>query len=103
MVTVESVVERTNSATGELFCSVMVVGTPTVYTNEDGKTSIVALKASAPSNLPKSMLMDLVGKQLPGTVIRVETDPYTWVNPRTGEELTLSHTYKYVGEEPELV
>ena len=95
MVTIVEVAERT-AANGNTFCSVMVAGDASVYTNAEGKASLVALKASIPSNLPKDVLESMIGNKLPGKVERVETEPYQWTNPNTGEELTLSHTYKYV-------
>ena len=95
MVTIVEVAERT-AANGNVFCSVMVAGDVSVHTSAEGKASIVALKASIPSNLPKDVLEGMIGNKLPGKVERVETEPYQWTNPNTGEEITLSHTYKYV-------
>lgn len=95
MVTIVEVAERT-AANGNVFCSVMVAGDVSVYTSAEGKASLVALKASIPSNLPKDVLESMIGNKLPGKVERVETEPYQWTNPNTGEEITLSHTYKYV-------
>ena len=98
MVTIVEVAERT-AANGNVFCSVMVAGDASVHMSAEGKASLVALKASIPSNLPKDVLESMIGNKLPGKVERVETEPYQWVNPNTGEEITLSHTYKYSPEE----
>ena len=97
MVTIVEVAERT-AANGNTFCSVMVAGDASVHMNAEGKASLVALKASIPSNLPKDVLEGMIGNKLPGKVERVETEPYQWTNPNTGEEITLSHTYKYSPE-----
>ena len=94
MVTIVEVAERT-AANGNTFCSVMVAGDVSVHMSTEGKASLVALKASIPSNLPKDVLEGMIGNKLPGKVERVETEPYQWTNPNTGEEITLSHTYKY--------
>ena len=98
MVTIVEVAERT-AANGNTFCSVMVAGDVSVHMSAEGKASLVALKASIPSNLPKDVLEGMIGNKLPGKVERVETEPYQWTNPNTGEEVTLSHTYKYSPEE----
>jgi hypothetical protein len=37
----------------------------------------------------------MVGTQLDGDVVRVETDPYEFINKRTGELMTLQHSYAY--------
>ena len=96
MVTIVEVAERT-AANGNTFCSVMVAGDVSVHMSAEGKTSLVALKASIPSNLPKDVLKNMIGNKLPGKVERVETEPYQWTNS-AGEEITLSHTYKYSPE-----
>jgi hypothetical protein len=33
---------------------------------------------------------------MPGTIERVECDPYNYTVPETGEVVTLAHTYEYV-------
>ena len=37
----------------------------------------------------------MVGTQLDGEVVRVETDSYDYVNKRTGEVMSLQHSYAY--------
>ena len=54
MVTIVEIAERT-AANGNTFCSVMVAGDASVHMNAEGKASLVALKASIPSNLPKNV------------------------------------------------
>jgi hypothetical protein len=41
----------------------------------------------------------LIGKQLPGTIQRVECEPYEYKIEKTGEIMLLSHTYTYVPDE----
>jgi hypothetical protein len=33
---------------------------------------------------------------MPGSIVRESCDPYKYVIPETGEEIKLSHTYRYV-------
>jgi hypothetical protein len=40
-----------------------------------------------------------VGKEIPGSIIRVECTPYTYVAPESGEALELAHRWSYVPEE----
>jgi hypothetical protein len=37
----------------------------------------------------------MVGTQMDGDVVRVETDPYDYVNKRTGQVMSLQHSYAY--------
>lgn len=94
MVTIVEIAER-KAKDGNKFCSVTVAGDLTPVLSETGKVTLVSLKASVPSNLPKEALDTMIGSKLPGKVERVECEPYTWVSPSTGETQTLSHTYVY--------
>lgn len=97
VVTVLSVEERVAS-NGTEFRAVIVKAPPTVYTNENGNY-IASPQAGIPSNLPKTYLDTLIGKELPGKIIREECEPYEWFNPDTWEEVTLNYKYKYVAVE----
>ena len=37
----------------------------------------------------------MLGKSLPGSITKVECDPYSFVIPETGEEITRNHRYEY--------
>jgi hypothetical protein len=41
----------------------------------------------------------LIGKQLPGSIQRVECEAYEYIVEKTGETMLLSHTYTYVPDE----
>lgn len=41
----------------------------------------------------------LVGQLLPGKIVRVTCDPYSYTLPEGKEEIILSHTYTYVPQE----
>ena len=55
-----------------------------------------AKRSSITSTFDEVRAKKLVGQELPGSIIREEVDPYTYVVPETGEEIELSHTYRYV-------
>lgn len=96
-VTVLSVGERTAS-NGADFRVVIVEGLPTTYTRSDGSSFIAKAKAGIPSNLSKKILDDMIGKKLPGKIIRKECEPYTYIDS-AGEERALNFRYEYVPEE----
>ena len=97
-VTVLSIEERL-SKEGKDFRVVIVEGVPTVYTRSDGSSYTTKVKVGIPSNLPKTYLDTLIGKELPGKIIKEECEPYEWFNPDTWEEVTLNYKYKYVAVE----
>jgi hypothetical protein len=43
-----------------------------------------------------------VGQSLPGSIGRVECEPYTYTVPESGEEVELAHKWDYVPEEKPL-
>ena len=52
-------------------------------------------KCSIPSTFDENIAKTMIGQQIDGEVVRVETDPYEYVNKRTGEIMTLQHGYAY--------
>jgi len=52
-------------------------------------------KCSIPSTFSEEVGKIMVGQQIEGDVVRVEVDPYDYVNKRTGEVMILQHSYAY--------
>lgn len=52
-------------------------------------------KCSIPSTFNEDVAKMMIGQQLEGDVLRVETEPYQYLNKRTGELMTLQHGYAY--------
>jgi hypothetical protein len=38
----------------------------------------------------------MIGKELPGTIIKKECDPYTYTVKATGKEIIMTYSYQYV-------
>ncbi|MBK9300626.1 MAG: hypothetical protein IPN14_08470 [Bacteroidetes bacterium] len=45
----------------------------------------------------------LIGSELPGTVVKVASEPYDYVVKETGETMTLTHRYEYQLEDKPMV
>jgi len=86
-VEIVSIEERTN-AKGEIFRAAIIVGP--VYINGVYKEKF---QWSIPSSLPVEILKNMIGTKLDGKIKRIESDPYWWTNPDTGEEMLLHHKY----------
>ena len=56
----------------------------------------ISKRASITSTFDEVKANKLIGMQIPGSIIREECDPYLYTVPESGEEIELSHTYKYV-------
>ncbi|MFC2125020.1 hypothetical protein ACFLU5_09430 [Bacteroidota bacterium] len=85
------------NAEGEEFVSLILEGDITmIQSQETGNWYATAKRASITSTFTEDRAKKLVGQELPGSIIREECEPYLYAVPETGEEIELSHTYKYV-------
>jgi hypothetical protein len=60
-----------------------------------GKMYATVKKCSMPSTFDELIAKTMIGQQIDGDVVRVETDPYEFFNKRTGEVMILQHAYSY--------
>ena len=82
---------------GEQFVSLILEGDLTmIQSHETGSWYATSKRASITSTFDEVKANKLIGRELPGSIIREECDPYLYTVPETGEEIELSHTYKYV-------
>lgn len=52
-------------------------------------------KCSIPSTFDEIIAKSMIGQKIEGEIVRVETDPYDYLNKRTGEVITLQHGYAF--------
>ena len=64
-----------------------------------GRHYATAKKCFISSTFSEEQAKTLVGSKLPGSVIKVESDPYDFTIPETGEVVQLAHSYTYAPEE----
>lgn len=67
-----------------------------VQSMNTGKFYATAKKCFVSSTFTEEHARSLVGSTIPGSIIRVEADPYEFTVPETGEVIELSHTYSYL-------
>jgi hypothetical protein len=98
MVTIVDYAERTNSE-GKTFYSLIVEsGLEAVKSQNTGMTYFTKKKASVPTSFTEEECQAFVGEQIPGSVKRVECEPYTITDEKTGEKVQLNHRYEYFQE-----
>jgi len=70
-----------------------------VQSKTTGNFSATAMKANITSTFSEEVAATMLGKQLPGQIIKQECEPYDHTIPDTGETITLSHRYEFTFEE----
>ena len=85
--------ERKN---GETFIALELVGgLEFIQSSETGKFYATVKKCSIISTLDEATAQMVVGQKMEGEIVRVQCESYDFINPRTGEVTTLTHTYAY--------
>lgn len=96
MVIVSDYFEKINSKTNEPFVLLELSGgLELVQSQNTGKFYATARKCRIPSTFNADVAKLMVGQQVDGDIVRVESDPYEYTNKTTGEIITLAHSYAY--------
>lgn len=70
-----------------------------VQSQNTGRFYATAQRCFMFSTFDEVTAKSLIGTQIPGTIRRVECEPYEFTIPETGELINLAHSYEYVPEE----
>lgn len=70
-------------------------GLELIQSQETGSFYATTRKCSIPSTFSEDVAKMMIGSELDGDVVRVSVDPYEFQNTRTGELMTLTHSYAY--------
>jgi len=98
MVTVTNYFERTRKD-GTTFIALEISGgVELVQSNSSGKFYATFRKTSVPSTFDETIAKGLIGTQMKGDVVRVQVESYDFIDKRTGEVMTLQHSYAYQPE-----
>jgi len=74
-------------------------GIEMVMSKETGNFYATAKKAFIPSTFDEQVCTGLIGTEMPGSIIKEDCEPFTYVIKETGEEVTLSHRWVYATED----
>lgn len=81
---------------GEAFFALILEGDVEMVKSESsGRFYATARRCSIPSTFNEETCKQMIGQQLLGTIERVDTDPYDYEIPETGELISLAHSYEY--------
>ena len=98
MVTIVDFVKRTGRDGKEFNALILQSGIELVKSRETQRWYATAKRASITSTFDDATCQSLIGTQIPGSVQRVETEPYEFTVRDTGEVLTLTHRWQFVKE-----
>jgi hypothetical protein len=73
-------------------------GIEMVKSHTSGLFYAKAQKAVLPTTFNETTCKSLIGSDIPGTVIKIDSDPYSFTNKDTGEIVTLNHRFIYIPE-----
>ena len=103
MVTIVDVQKRTKKKPSngkkkgeESFLVLVIQGNlETAISKTTGRPYLTARKTSIPCTFDEPFARTLIGKELPGEILKEEVDEYEFTVPGTDQVLKLSHSYLY--------
>lgn len=100
MVTIRNFHQHEN-AEGKKYITLELVGDiEMIQSKQTGRFYATVRKCSIPSSLDEVTARLMIGRNLPGSILKKECDPYSYTMAETGEVVTITHRYDYF---PELV
>jgi hypothetical protein len=101
MVTIKNFEVRKNYDDGTTFVVLIIQGDLELVQSKDtGRFYATVRTTTIPSTFDEQTAALLVGREIPGTIIKESCDPYDVQIPETGEVITKTHRYVYVDELP---
>lgn len=98
MITVSNYHVRKRKDGGTFISLTLTGGLEMVQSQSTGQWKAVVRKCQIPSNLDEAMSKIFIGTQMPGQIVRVQSEPYDIVDERTGQAITLTHSWAYMPE-----
>ena len=98
MVTIVDFVKRTNIDGDEFNSLILRGGIELVKSRQTGRYYATVKKTSITCTFDDAMCQSLIGTEIPGSVQRVESEPYEFLIGKTGEVITLTHQWVYLKE-----
>lgn len=95
MVTIQNYITR-KSKKGGTFNVLVLSGGVEPVKNANGKTYFTSRTCTVASSFDEQTCKDLIGSKFPGSIEKVECDPYEYTIPNTNNTVTLSYKWDYV-------
>jgi hypothetical protein len=101
MVTVTNYAQKKN-AEGKKFFSLELTGEVEFAQSTQGRMYATNRKCTMSTTFDEPTCKQLIGKKMPGSIKKIEADPYEYTVPKTGQTITLDFRYEYTPEEDSL-
>lgn len=89
---------------GENFYALVVQGgLEAVKSKKTERTYFTTKTARVACTFGEAMCKQLIGTEMPGSIRKVEVEPYEYAIPDTGEIIELNQRNEYVGEEERII
>jgi len=89
---------------GEKFCALIVQGgLESVVSKKTKRSYFTARKANVACTFDEETCKSLVGTELPGKIMKIQVEPYQYKVPETEEEITLTHSWRYMSDEDAVI
>jgi hypothetical protein len=95
MVTIVDVAKAITKDGSPLISLVVIGAIEPVVSQTTGRVYMSAKKTRVPCTFNFEVAKSMVGQTLPGTVKRIECNPYTVTFPGSNKKVTLKHTFVY--------
>lgn len=84
---------------GKEFYALTLQGGVEVIKSSNGNSYVTVRKCSLPTTFDEQTCKSLLGTELPGSIKKVDSEPYEYTVPSTGEVIILTYRFEYVQEE----
>lgn len=99
MVTIINYKKRKKEDGSSFFVLELQSGIEFLLSNTTGQYYATAKKCNIATTFDEAVCKGLVGTQMEGNIVKESTTSYEYTIQETGEQITLSHRFKFVPEE----
>jgi hypothetical protein len=99
MVTVSDYAVRQNAEGKDFVVLILQGDMELVKSQTTGNFYATAKKCTITSTFNENTAAALIGKEIPGKIIKQDCEPYEFIVPETAEVLELSHRWVYIPDE----
>ncbi len=99
MVTVSGFKEREGKDGKPYSCLELTGEIEVLVSQTTGRPYFSARRTIIPAVFSKEVCLTLIGKTLPGSIVKVKTDPYEYTIPESGKLITLDFRWQYTKDE----